>query len=136
MLKFSDGSILGLVVVFQKDPHYKLAERFSLYKTDRMPAQYILNLLLNLNLAWWTSLLPRAHWKQSGSAPPRPQPQCKQSLWNISSQCSTDSKCLEKEVLKITRCNKICRKKGTWQDVQCYFLTFIQVENNSLRSII
>lgn len=41
MLKFSDGSILGLVVVFQIDPCYKPAERFALYKTDRMPVQYI-----------------------------------------------------------------------------------------------
>lgn len=77
-----------------------------------MPAEYILNLLLILNLAWRTTELPLAHWKQAGSAPLRPQPQYKQSIWNSSSQCTTDSKCLEKELSKITRRNRIRRREA------------------------
>lgn len=93
-------------------PHDKLSERFALCKRHWMPAEYILNLLLILNLAWPTTYLPLAHWKQPGSTPRRPQPQYKQSVWNSSSQCSTDSKCLEKELLKITQCNRISAREA------------------------
>lgn len=45
-----------------------------------MPAEYILNLLLILNLAWVDfDAATIAHWKQAGSAWLRPQPQYKQS---------------------------------------------------------
>lgn len=93
-----------------------------------MPAEYILNLLLILNLACWTTLLPLAPWKQAGSAPLRPQPQYKQSMWNSSSQCTTDSKCLEKEVLKITQCNKISGRKAPGSMFAPFFWLLYQIK--------
>lgn len=110
-------------------PHDNLSEHFALYKRHQMPAEYILNLLLILNLAWWTTLLPLAHWKQAGSAPLRPQPQYKHSIWNSSSKCTTsDSKCLEKEVLKITQCNKISWRKAPGSMFAPFFWLLYQIK--------
>lgn len=74
-------------------------------KRQRMPADHILNLLLILKLA--------RRWVEAGRcSPTAPQPQHKHRQRNSGSHCTTDSKCLGKEVLKITRRNKISGREA------------------------
>lgn len=84
----------------QRDPMTNYQSFLHSTKRQRMPADHILNLLLILKLA--------RQWVEAGRCShTAPQPQHKHRQRNSSSHCTTDSKCLGKEVLKITQCNKI-----------------------------
>ena len=79
---------------------------------QRMPSTEHIKFVTNFKLGTAVGVSATGLLEGAGSTPMRPQPQYKQSIRNSSSQCSTDSKCLEKGLSKITNCNRISGKLG------------------------
>ena len=93
-------------------PRDKLTVQFLHSARHRMPSTEHIKFVTNFKLGPAVRVSATGLLEGAGSTPMRPQPQYKQSIRNSSSQCSTDSKCLEKGLSKITNCNRISGKLG------------------------